>query len=148
MKIFLLIHEQDTDAACGSDVKAFTDKRTAQDMMWKGWAETAAAWGDNSKDHDGGDKCKCSEDAAVIRTGGDVEHWRIEEHNLAVSVSVAVEVSGGLVQNVYAKGGDVDVDVLDLDLSDSPDEDEQDEAEGIKEKLDECINSPGWMRVW
>lgn len=148
MKIFLLIHEQDTDTACGSDVKPFADKQTAADTMRNNWTETAAAWGYNSREHQGGDECECREDAAVIRVGGDVEHWRIEEQELAVPVSVAVEVSGGLVQSVYAKGGDVVADVFDLDASDYPDERKQDEAETCEEALNELINSPGWKRVW
>ena len=148
MKIYLLIHEQDTDDACNHDVRPFTEMQAAADAMRNGWAETAAAWEYAAREHDGEDECKCHEDAAVIRDGGDVEHWRIEEHDLAVPVSIVVEAPGGLVRNVYAKGGDVDVAVLDPDSSDPSDEDGQDEAEGIKEKLDECINAPGWMRVW
>ncbi|MDE6280981.1 MAG: hypothetical protein K2M15_04190 [Oscillospiraceae bacterium] len=150
MKIFLLIHEQDTDAACGSDVKPFTDKRAALDAMQKGWVKTVSAWAYASKEHDGEDEyeCECRGNTAVIRSGGDVEHWRIEEHDLAVSVSVAVEVSGGLVQCVYAKGGDVDADVFDLDASDSTDEGEQDEARAREKALSELINSPGWQCVW
>ena len=65
-----------------------------------------------------------------------------------VPVSVAVEVSGGLVQAVYAKGGDVGADVFDLDEPDSPDEGEYEEVESRKKQLDELIGSPGWKRVW
>lgn len=60
-----------------------------------------------------------------------------------VPVSVAVEVSGGLVQAVYARGGDVDVDVFDLDAPDS-----LDEAESRKEQLSKLISDPGWKQVW
>ena len=65
-----------------------------------------------------------------------------------VPVSVAVEVSGGLVQAVYARGGDVGADVFDLDAPDFPDEGEQEEVESRKKQLDELIGSPGWKRVW
>ena len=65
-----------------------------------------------------------------------------------VPVSVAVEVSGGLVQAVYARGGDLDVDVFDLDAPDFPDEGEQEEVESRKKQLDELIGSPGWKQVW
>lgn len=146
MEIFLLIHEQDTNAACGSNVKPFTDKQAAQDAMRKDWEETASAWEYATTEHDSEDECDCRGDTAVIRTGGDVEHWRIEEQELPVSVSVAVEVSGGLVQSVYAKGCDVDAAVFDLDISVS-----SDESDGIKtreEELTELIGSPGWKQVW
>ena len=65
-----------------------------------------------------------------------------------VPVSVAVEVSGGLVQAVYARGGDVGADVFDLDAPDFPGEGEQEEAESRKKQLDELIGSPGWKQVW
>lgn len=65
-----------------------------------------------------------------------------------VPVSVAVEVSGVLVQAVYARGGDVGADVFDLDAPDFPGEGEQEEAESRKKQLDELIGSPGWKRVW
>jgi len=77
-----------------------------------------------------------------------VEYWRIEEQELAVPVSVAVEVSGGLVQAVYARGGDVDADVFDLDVHDFPDEGEQAESKTRKKQLEELIGTPGWKQVW
>ena len=65
-----------------------------------------------------------------------------------VPVSVAVEVSGGLVQAVYARGGDVGADVFDLDEPDSPDEGEHEEVESRKGQLAELISDSGWKQVW
>ena len=65
-----------------------------------------------------------------------------------VPVSVAVEVSGGLVQAVYARGGDVGADVFDLDAPDFPGEGEQEEAESRKKQLAELISDSGWKQVW
>ena len=65
-----------------------------------------------------------------------------------VPVSVAVEVSGGLVQAVYARGGDVGADVFDLDVHDFPDEGEQEETESREKQLEKLIGAPGWKRVW
>ena len=143
MKIFLLIHGQDTDSACDTKVKPFAGQQAAWDAMRKEWNEAVTAWGYASKEHGDGDECECRRDAAVIRDGGEVEHWRIEEQELAVPVSVAVEVSGGLVQAVYARGGDVGADVFDLDAPDS-----LDEAESRKEQLSRLIGDPGWKQVW
>lgn len=148
MKIFLLIHGQDTGAACDAGVEPFAGRQAASDAMRKEWAEAVTAWGYASKEHGDGDECECREDAAVIRNGGDVEYWRIEEHGLAVPVSVAVEVSGGLVQAVYARGGDVDADVFDLDAPDFPDEGEQEKTESREKQLEELIAAPGWKQVW
>lgn len=148
MKIFLLIHGQDTGAACDTNIKPFAGRQAASDAMRKEWAEAVVAWGYASKEHGDEDECECRDDTAVIRDGGDVEYWRIEEQELAVPVSVAVEVSGGLVQAVYARGGDVDADVFDLDAPDFPDEGEQTEAEVRKEQLSKLIGGPGWKQVW
>ena len=143
MKIFLLIHGQDTDAARDTSVKPFAGRQAAWDTMRREWNEAVTAWGYASKEHGDEDECECRQDAAVIRAGGEVEHWRIEEQELAVPVSVAVEVSGGLVQAVYARGGDVDVDIFDMDAPDS-----LDEAEARKEQLSRLIGDPGWKQVW
>lgn len=148
MKIFLLIHGQDTDSACDTGVKPFADRQAAWDAMRREWNEAVTVWGYASKEHGDEDECECREDAAVIRDGGEVEYWRIEEQELAVPVSVAVEVSGGLVQAVYARGGDVDADVFDLDTPDFPDEGEQDESETREKQLEELIGTPGWKQVW
>ena len=148
MKIFLLIHGQDTDAACDTDVEPFAAWQAAWDAMRREWNEAVTAWGYASKEHGDGDECECRQDAAVIRTGGNVEYWRIEEQELAVPVSVAVEVSGGLVQAVYARGGDVGADVFDLDEPDFPGEGEQEEVESRKKQLDELISDSGWKQVW
>ena len=65
-----------------------------------------------------------------------------------VPVSVAVEVSGGLVQAVYARGGDVGADVFDLDVHDFPDEGEQEETESREKQLEKLIGATGWKQVW
>lgn len=148
MKIFLLIHGQDTDSTCDTSVKLFVVRQAAWDAMRREWNEAVTAWDYASKEHGDEDECSCREDAAVIRDGGDVEYWRIEEQELAVPVSVAVEMAGGLVQAVYARGGDVDADVFDLDEPGFPDEGEQEETESRKKQLEELIGAPGWKQVW
>ena len=63
-------------------------------------------------------------------------------------VPIIVEVSGGLVQAVYARGGDVAVDVYDLDAPSFPDEGDQAESETRKKQLEKLIAAPGWKQVW
>lgn len=145
MLVYLLIHEQDTDAACGSDAQTFTDKKTAQDAMRDSWQSAVDAWKYNDKEHLYEDECECLEDTAVIRDGSDCEHWRIEEQML--DIQVAVRVEGGLVQAVYSNAG-VSVDVYDVDVSDFPDEGEREEAEKRQLQLEELTKSPGWQRLW
>ena len=145
MKIYNLIHEQDTDAAWGCDVRSFTDKLSAQNAMRESWESTVKAWEYDAKEHKDEDECYCEEESAVIRDGMDSVRWRIEEHDL--DVQVAVRVKGGLVDEVHANA-DVNVDVYDLDVSDFPDDGEQDEADKKEVELEELVKSPGWRNVW
>lgn len=145
MTIYILVHEQDTDAAWGCDVKPFTDKQAALDAMRADWQESVKDWEYDAREHGDDDECECGEATAVIRDGDDVESWRIEEHDL--DVQVAVRVKGGLVEDVHANA-DVSVDVYDLDVSDFPDEGEQDEANRKEAELDKLVKSPGWRNVW
>ncbi len=52
MKLFLLIHDEDTDTACRSDAKAFIDRQTARDAMQKEWNETVKSWMYDAKGRD------------------------------------------------------------------------------------------------
>lgn len=145
MTIFVLIHEQDTDNAWGCNVMLFTDKQAASTTMREDWQEAVKAWNYDSTEHKNEDECVCHEASAVIRIGDNMESWHIEEHNL--DVQVAVEVKGGLVQNIYANA-DVSPDVYDLDVSSFHDEAEVEEADQKEAELCELIKSPGWRNVW
>ena len=144
MKIYNLIHEQDTDAAWGCDVRSFTEL-SAQNAMRESWESTVKAWEYDAKEHKDEDECECCESTAVIRDDSDVESWRIEEQEL--DVQIAVRVKGGLVEEVHANA-DVSVEVYDLDVSDFPDDGEQDEADKKEVELEELVKSPGWRNVW
>lgn len=146
MKVFILIDLQDTDGALGASVTPFTEKEVAQAAMREAWKSTMEEWKfDVSKPQTNEYYSECLQDTAVIRDGDDEEHWRIEEHE--IDVNVAVEVSGGLVANVYANAG-VDIEVYDLDVSDFPDEGEQEMADVRAKELGSLIKKPGWNRVW
>lgn len=145
MKVYLMIHEQDTDAAWGCNVQPFTDKQAAQEAMRKSWETSVKDWEYDSHEHHGEDEATCNETDAVLREADDVESWRIEEHEL--DVQVAVRVKGGLVEEVHANA-DVNAEVYDLDVSDFPDEGEQDEADRKEARLDELVKSPGWRAIW
>lgn len=145
MKIYILVCEQDTDCGCGAEASPFLQKEDAQAAMRAGWQESVEGWEYNAKEHKDEDECYCEESSAVIRDGMDSMHWRIDEFELAVEL--AVEVKGGMVQNIYANT-DVSADVYDLDVSDFPDEGEQDEADRKEAELNERVKAPGWRNVW
>lgn len=145
MKLYILIHEQDTDSAWGADVKPFIDKAAANDAMRIAYEAVIKAWDFDAAIQTEEHECYCQEDKAVIREDTEIEHWRIEEHE--VDVEMAIEVKGGLVQAVYANT-DVYPDVYDLDVSDFPDQGEQDEADSKEAELEKLKSQPGWRSVW
>lgn len=145
MKIFVLIDEQDTDAACGCNVKSFLDMDEARTSMQQAFKNALDDWefdlSFDTEEH----YAECNDKDAVIRAGFDVESWRIEEQELAVQV--AVEVKNGLVQNIYANA-DVNATVYDLDVSHFPDDGEEDEAYRKRVGLNALVKTPGWRNVY
>ena len=146
MKIYVLIHEQDTDSAWGSHVSLFLNRDLAEATMRKCWEDTLKSWEFDLDKEMYDDHCwEYNHDNAAVLDGTDIERWRIEEQDLAVGV--AVKVHGGLVQSVIANA-DVDLDVYDLDVSDFPDEGEEDEADERRRVFEELASRPDWRSVW
>ena len=145
MTLYLLIHEQDTDAAWGADVQVFLNASDAQKAMNAAYQETADRWNFDDQESNEEHMRTCSDSEATIRDDTDVEHWRIEERDL--DVQMAIEVQGGLIQNIYANAG-IYPDVFDLDVSDFPDKEEEDDVAAKAASLNELKNRPGWRNVW
>lgn len=146
MKIYILIHVQDTDDVCDANPTVFKSKEAAYAVMKTEWENAIKNWNfDTSEPATDEHECDCDETSAVIHEGMNAEFWRIEEQEL--DVQVAVEVEGGLVQNIYANA-DVYPDVYDLDVSSYPEEGEEDEADQKRAELEELVNTPGWRSVW
>ena len=146
MKIYVLIHEQDTESAWGSHVSLFLNRDLAEASMRKCWEDALKSWEFDLGKEMYDDHCwEYNHDNAAVLDGTDIERWRIEEQDLAVGV--AVKVHGGLVQSVIANA-DVDLDVYDLDVSDFPDEGEEDEADERRRVFEELASRPDWRSVW
>ena len=146
MKIYVLIHEQDTESAWGSHVSLFLNRDLAEASMRKCWEDALKSWEFDLDKEMYDDHCwEYNHDNAAVLDGMDIERWRIEEQDLAVGV--AVKVHGGLVQSVIANA-DVDLDVYDLDVSDFPDEGEEDEADERRRVFEELASRPDWRSVW
>ena len=146
MKIYVLIHEQDTESAWGSHVSLFLNRDLAEATMRKCWEDTLKSWEFDLDKEMYDDHCwEYNHDNAAVLDGTDIERWRIEEQDLAVGV--AVKVHGGLVQSVIANA-DVDLDVYDLDVSDFPDEGEENEADERRRVFEELASRPDWRSVW
>ena len=67
---------------------------------------------------DAGDKADCENEAEAL---SGIQANILRQMSSKICVSVAVEVRGGLVQNIYSNG-DVSAEVYDLDISDFPDD--------------------------
>lgn len=62
-------------------------------------------------------------------------------------MKICIEVSGAMVQNVYAIGGVCDVEIIDFDLDE--DWEETDESIEARHKAFDAFRAdPGCVRVW
>ena len=125
-----------------------TDQRCFTDMDCNGTAEDSSKIIAVSADREKLEKRKAELVADESKTRDtldtDLTYYEIEEHYLPLPVEIAVEVKGGMVQNVYANqpSSIVDVEVYDLDVSDFPDADELDE------EIDKIKDNPDWHHIW
>ena len=145
MKLYILIHEQDTDSAWGSSAKPFIDRAAAQDMMRQDYEDTDKRWGFDETRQTEEYKAYCHDGEALVRDDTDIEIWRIDEHDL--QVEMAVEVSQGLVQAIYANT-DIYPEVYDLDSSDFTEDSEVAEVDLKAAELEKLKQQPGWRAVY
>lgn len=140
MKLFVLIHERDTDTEWGAAVSLFVGKEAAQEAMRASWKNTIRGWDFDVSIQTEECNCACGEETATITDGTNFEHWRIEERSL--DVEVAVQVKNGLVQEIYANA-DVSAKVCDLDAAVV-----SGEADGLSKRLEELVRAPGWKSIY
>ena len=148
MKVYMLVHKQDTSSMWDADADIFLTKEKAQEVMQEQYRAALESWGINDLTEPSEDfHWTCDENQAEISDDCkcEYEQWQIQEKEL--DVKAAVEVRGGLVQSVIANAG-IDVDVYDLDVSDFPDDGEVDEADRKGREFTELSNRPDWGRVW
>lgn len=148
MKVYMLVHKQDTSSMWDADADIFLTKEKAQEVMQEQYRAALESWGINDLTEPSEDfHWTCDENQAEISDDCkcEYEQWQIQEKEL--DVRAAVEVRGGLVQSVIANAG-IDVDVYDLDVSDFPDDGEVDEADRKGREFTELSNRPDWGSVW
>lgn len=148
MKVYMLVHKQDTSSMWDADADIFLTKEKAQEAMQEQYRTSLESWGINDLTEPSEDfHWTCDENQAEISDDCkcEYEQWQIQEKEL--DVKAAVEVRGGLVQSVIANAG-IDVDVYDLDVSDFPDDGEVDEADRKGREFTELSNRPDWGSVW
>ena len=148
MKVYMLVHKQDTSSMWDADADIFLTKEKAQEVMQEQYRAALESWGINDLTEPSEDfHWTCDENQAEISDDCkcEYEQWQIQEKEL--DVKAAVEVRGGLVQSVIANAG-IDVDVYDLDVSDFPDDGEVEEADRKGREFTELSNRPDWGSVW
>lgn len=148
MKVYMLVHKQDTSSMWDADADIFLTKEKAQEVMQEQYRAALESWGINDLTEPSEDfHWTCDENQAEISDDCkcEYEQWQIQEKEL--DIKAAVEVRGGLVQSVIANAG-IDVDVYDLDVSDFPDDGEVDEADRKGREFTELSNRPDWGSVW
>ena len=148
MKVYMLVHKQDTSSMWDADADIFLTKEKAQEVMQEQYRAALESWGINDLTEPSEDfHWTCDENQAEISDDCkcEYEQWQIQEKEL--DVKAAVEVRGGLVQSVIANAV-IDVDVYDLDVSDFPDDGEVDEADRKGREFTELSNRPDWGSVW
>ena len=67
MKLYILIHEQDTDSAWGSSAKPFIDRVAAQDAMRHDYEDTIKTWGFDETSQTEEHKAYCHDGEALVR---------------------------------------------------------------------------------
>lgn len=145
MKMYVLIYLENSDNGCNAEAFSFLDDVQAAAKMREAYEKALKSTEFDVDEQTDDHYCRVCDTEAVIVDGLDSYSWRIEEYEL--DVRVAVEVEGGLVQNIYSNT-DVYPDVYDLDVSSYPEEGEEDKADQKRAELDELKNQPGWRIVW
>lgn len=92
----------------------------------------------------GNDKTERQKEVGVL---SDLQTNILRQRTANRCVSVAVEVKGGLVQNIYSNE-DVSAEVYDLDVSDFSDEGEEETAISRTKELEELVSQPEWKTIW
>lgn len=145
MKVFALVCTIDTDDGWGSNVWLFLDKQKAQNKMREVLEDTIKCWNFDTSVQTDKHYSELEDDVASLVDETNVVIWEIEEEDLPVQV--AIEVKGGLVQNIYANT-DIDAEVYDLDMSDYYEDEEVDIADEREQELRALVSSDGWRSVY
>lgn len=151
MKLYNLICAGLVNATVEATSQLFSDKADAQQAMRQEYESILDGWKFDRDEQTDEHHCEIGEDTAFIEDYGDTKGWQIVDQELELpepGAHVAIEVSGGMVQNVFADTDMVSVDVYDLDVSDFPDDGEEDAAAERAEAIEQIGKDPSWHHVW
>lgn len=144
MKIYCLLFIENSHAVHLSAADPFLDHEAALAAMRVNYERKLAALPFDISLQADWHRCSCEKDLASIIDGAHTYTWCVQEREL--DVEVAVEVQGGMVQNIYANA-DVCAEVFDLDLTDIQEKGDLTEGELRQAALIEEISKPGWRVI-
>lgn len=144
MKIYCLLFSENSHAVHLSAADPFLNHESALAAMRADYERKLAALPFDVSLQTEWHRCSCEKNLASIIDGTGTYTWCVQEREL--DVQVAVEVHGGLVQNIYANAG-ICAEVYDLDLTDIQEEGGPSERELRQAALAEAIRAPGWRIV-
>lgn len=144
MKIYCLFSMQSTPAKSNATVDLILDRDAALAEMEAAYERKLAALPFDTSLQADWHRCSCEKDLASIIDDAHTYTWCVQEREL--DVQVAVEVQGGMVQNIYANA-DVWAEVYDLDLTDIQEEGGPTEGELRQAALTEEVYKPGWRVI-
>ena len=145
MKIYCLLSTESGPLKNSATVDPFLHHEEAQSAMKAAYERKLTALPFDVSLQADWHRCSCEKNPASIIDGAGSYTWCVQEREL--DVQVAVEVQGGLVQNIYANT-DVDAQVYDLDLTDIQEEGSLTEGELRQAALTEVTSAPGWRHIW
>lgn len=145
MKIYCLLSTESGPLKSSATVDLFLHHEEAQSAMRAAYERKLTALPFDVSLQADWHRCSCEKDLASIIDGAHTYTWCVQEREL--DVEVAVEVQGGMVQNIYANA-DVRAEVYDLDLTDIQEEGGTSEGELRQAALAEEISKPGWRSIW
>lgn len=145
MKIYCLISTENDPTKSTATADLFLDHNVALAAMKTAYERKLTALPFDVSLQAEWHRCSCEKNLASIINGVSAYTWCVQEHEL--DVQAAVEVQGGMVQNIYANTN-VCAEVYDLDLTDVQEEGGYTEGELRRAALAEKISAPGWNIVW
>lgn len=143
MKLYTLVHTENSNYRSGADVESFLSLGDAQKKMQEQYEICCKEAGQDTPGFKSGDDCYHEiEDArAVVQDGIDTYSWQIVEQDLPVEVALVIEM--GMVVNTYATGKGICTTIYDRDSNTR----NQEEEDQLEKDIAAIKADPHWFEI-
>ena len=143
MKLYTLVHTENSNYRSGADVESFLSLGDAQKKMQEQYETSCKEAGQDATNFKPGDDCYHEiEDArAVVQDGIDTYSWQIVEQDLPVEVALVIEM--GMVVNTYATGKGICTTIYDRDSNTR----NQEEEDQLEKDIAATKADPRWFEI-